>query len=132
MKVKFAPDVQEIATELLENLPELCFIDQSRITYMRSYDSKANAIARIWELPRIWQQALEIEPHYVIEVLSQHFDKMPREEQEQTIIHEFLHIPKKFSGALVPHKCFGKIRVGRKEVERLHGMYREKKKITGR
>lgn len=126
MKVKFqyAPDVQEKANEIIRELgDDLSHIDSSRIIYLRSNDSKARAYARIWELPRVWQMALEVEPHYVIEVLSEHFDKQSNEDKEKTIIHELLHIPLKFSGALVHHKCFGKIRVGKKAVDELHTKY---------
>ena len=127
MKFQFAPDVQEKAGDIVRVL-ELNHIDSSRIVYMRSYGSTSNALARIWELPRVWQMALEVEPHYVIEVLSEKFDKMAEHEQEETIIHELLHIPLKFSGALVPHKCFGKIRVGPKQSRELHLEYVKRKK----
>jgi predicted metallopeptidase len=127
MRLQYAPDVQEKASEIIRTL-ELEHIDSTRIIYMRSNGSKANAYARIWELPRIWQMALDVRPHYVIEVLSEKFDPLNDEEKEQTIIHELLHIPQKFSGALVPHYCFGKTRVGKKVVSELHEKYKKKKR----
>ena len=127
MKLKYAPDVQSKASDIIRTL-ELDYIDSTRIIYMRSFDSKANAYARIWELPSIWQKALEIKPHYVIEVLAQHFDKLSEERKEEVIIHELLHIPKKFSGALVPHKCFGKMLVDEKHSKALHKEYKKRKK----
>jgi predicted metallopeptidase len=36
-----------------------------------------------------------------------------------------MHIPKTFSGALVPHKCFGK-RIDKKSVENIYKKYKEK------
>ena len=129
MKLKYAPDVQEKANDIIKTL-ELNHIDPSRVIYMRSFDSKANALARIWELPSIWQMALEVRPHYVIEFLAQHYDKLPEEEKEEVIIHELLHIPKKFSGALVPHKCFGKMLVSEKNTKKLHKEYKTRKYKT--
>ena len=126
MKLKYAPDVQEKASDIVRVL-ELEHIDSSRIIYMRSFDSKANALARIWELPSIWQMALEVKPHYVIEVLAQHYDKLPEDEKENVIIHELLHVPKKFSGALVPHKCFGRVLVDEKNSRKLHREYKRRK-----
>jgi len=128
VKLKYAPDVQEMANDIIHTL-ELDYIDSTRIVYMRSFDSKANAYARIWELPSIWQKALEIPPHYVIEVLAQHFDKLSEAEKEEVVIHELLHIPKKFSGALVPHKCFGKMLVDDKHSKALHAEYRKRKNL---
>ncbi|MEM0372846.1 MAG: putative metallopeptidase [archaeon] len=126
MRLQYAPDVQEKASEIVRTL-ELNHIDSSRIIYMRSEGSKANAYARIWELPKIWQMALDVRPHYVIEVLSEKYDRMSEEDKEKTIIHELLHIPRKFSGALVPHYCFGKTRVGKRAVDELHLQYKRKK-----
>jgi len=79
-------------------------------------------LARIWGLSRIWQKALGIKSHYIIEVLYPNFDKLSKEDQEKTLLHELLHIPKKFSGGLVPHKCFGK-RIDKKRVEELYKKY---------
>jgi predicted metallopeptidase len=64
--------------------------------------------------------ALGVVPHYIIEVISHRFDKLSGEEQEKVLIHELLHIPKTFSGALVPHRCFGKERVGDRTVETIY------------
>ncbi|RLG21237.1 metallopeptidase [Candidatus Micrarchaeota archaeon] len=121
---EYAPDVQVLVERLIRVL-ELDYIKKENVICMRSYGSTANAYARIWELPSIWQKALNIEPHYVIEVLSQHYDKLPQEEKEKTLIHELLHIPKSFSGATVPHKNFDR-RIDARTVNRLYKRYKER------
>lgn len=68
--------------------------------------------------------ALDISPQYIIEVITQRFDKLPEEEKERTLIHELMHIPKTFSGALVSHR--GKARrIDRKTVEVLYQQYQK-------
>ena len=119
---EYAPDVQ-VKIEKIVRLLELDYIDSERIVCMRSKGSTANAYARIWELPSIWQKALNVPSHYVIEVLTQHFDKQSEEEKEKTLIHELLHIPKTFSGATVPHLCFGK-KINNKVVNELYEKYK--------
>lgn len=118
MKFEPAPDIQERIAELVEKLP-FPHIDSSRIKCFRSSGSTSRANARIWSLPRIWQKALEVKAHYVIEVLTERFDSYKKEEQDKILIHELMHIPKTFSGALVPHFCFGK-RINSKSVEEMY------------
>lgn len=55
-------------------------------------------------MPKVFQKALNIKPAYVIEVLSRHYDKLDGDSKKKVLIHELLHIPKNFSGALAPHK----------------------------
>jgi predicted metallopeptidase len=103
-----APDVQARLEEIVRMLPDdFAHVDVRRVVCYRSRGSTARIYARIWSLPGIWQAALGVEAHYVIEVVER-FDRESVEEQEKTLIHELLHIPKTFSGALVPHNCFGK------------------------
>lgn len=98
-----APDVVELATHLLKYLPyDHIKIDQ--LFFVRSANSKTRAYARVWGLARIFQFAAGFKPTYVIEVLSQHFDKLSDKEKIKVLIHEFMHIPKSFSGALLSHK----------------------------
>lgn len=98
-----AKDVKEQAGQILEVL-DFPHIKLSRIHFFRTNGSKSRSYARIWTMPKIFQRVLEIEPVYVIEVLSKYFDKLNEDEQKKVLIHEFLHIPKNFSGALIPHK----------------------------
>lgn len=93
---------------------------------MRSYGSKAKAYARIWAFPKIWQKALDIGTFYVIEVLSENFDKLSEDKKEQVLIHELLHIPKTFSGALLDHNNPYKP-INQKRVFRIWQKYRELK-----
>ncbi|HAU65434.1 TPA: metallopeptidase [Candidatus Woesebacteria bacterium] len=79
-----------------------------RLFFYRSQGSKARAYARTWGLPKIWQHALGTEPAYIIEVISGYFDKLSPKEQDKVLLHEISHIPKNFSGALVPHTRHGK------------------------
>ncbi|MFH1447288.1 MAG: putative metallopeptidase, partial [Candidatus Micrarchaeota archaeon] len=108
VKFELAPDVQQIAEDTLLPYVDFPHINSYRLIYMRSKGSKARAYARIWSMPRIWQEALEIKAYYIIEVLSEYFDGLNQIEKEKVVLHELLHIPKTFSGALVPHTCFGR------------------------
>lgn len=126
MKAEHAPDVQSKLEEILAHI-DFKHVNEYRIIAMRSSGSKANAFARIWNLPKIWQKALGVQAYYVIEVLSEQFDELNEEQKEKVLIHELLHIPKTFSGALVPHICFGK-KIDAKTVNELHKRFLQKKR----
>ncbi len=69
----------------------------------RHIRTAATRDARIWGMSKIWQLALEEEPAYVIEVLSEKFDGLSNGQKENILLHEIAHIPKNFSGSLLPH-----------------------------
>ncbi len=92
-------DIEHILKTI--NLPH---IDSSRIFCFRTFGSKSRSYARIWAMPKIFQRALSIKPAYVIEVLSKYYDKLDEDSKKKVLIHELLHIPRNFSGALVPHR----------------------------
>ncbi len=98
-----AGEVKKDIKEILDVL-DLSHIDMSRIFCYRTSGSKSRSYARIWSFPKIFQTVLDIKPAYVIEVLSKHFDKLNDDEKKKVLIHELLHIPKNFSGALLPHR----------------------------
>lgn len=102
MDVEAAPDIQAMVEDIVQTL-QAGYINQYRLICMRSRGNKARAYARIWNLPDIWQKALDVRTFYIIEVLHEHFDPLSQEEKEKTLIHELLHIPKTFSGALLAH-----------------------------
>ena len=79
-----------------------------KIYFIRSYNSKSNAYARIWGLPRLWQIVLNLKPAYIIEVISEKYDKLPDRQKDKILYHELAHIPRTFSGSLVPHFKKGK------------------------
>jgi predicted metallopeptidase len=66
--------------------------------------------------------ALGLSPSYVIEVLSERYDKLSQEDKEKTLIHELLHIPRGFKGGFLPHKG----NISRRKVDRLHREYSKK------
>jgi len=123
MEVEFAEDVQKKIRKIIEVLGYE-HLDEFRIICMRSHNSKANAYARIWNLPKIWQKALNVGTFYIIEVVSQHYDSLSEEEKEKVLIHELLHIPFTFSGALRPHG--GKIPINKKTVSQIYELYKRK------
>jgi len=117
MPIKYfeAPDVKRLVDEILDSLDFFNVVPQF-VFCVRSRGSKSRrTIARIHGLGRIWQEALRLAPSYVIEVISERYDKLTEEEKEKTMIHELLHIPKGFSGGFRPHKGY----VDQKTVERL-------------
>lgn len=102
-----APDIKMRVLTLMEGL-HLDYLLGERLFFYRSQGSKARAYARTWGLPKIWQNALHTEPAYIIEVISGYFDKLSPREQDKVLLHEISHIPKNFSGALIPHTRHGK------------------------
>lgn len=117
-----APDIQEKLSAILRVM-KFPHIDDTKVICFRSFGSSSRARARIWSFPRIWQLALRLKPHYVIEVLSERFDRLPEDDKTRVLIHELLHIPKTFSGALVPHRNRGG-RIDHKRVEELFTQYK--------
>ena len=101
---------------------EFSHVKSPRVFGYRSYESSARAYARIWAFPKIFQEVLNVEPAYVIEVLSEKFDKLSDDNKTKVLIHELLHIPKNFSGALVPHKS--RSRRIEHEVDRFFKMFK--------
>jgi predicted metallopeptidase len=118
MVIKYfeAPDIKRQVDSIASDL-ELRYIVFHQVYCIRSRGSKAKrTIARIHGLGKIWQGVLSTPPSYIIEVISEIFDKMPFEKKEKTLIHELLHIPGGFSGGFRPHKGY----VERKTVEKLY------------
>ena len=97
-----APDIKSRALKLITDL-EMDSVLFERLFFYRSTGSKSRAYARTWGLPKLWQHALSVEPAYIIEVISHYFDKLSIRDQDKVILHELSHIPKNFSGALLPH-----------------------------
>lgn len=119
-RVKFdfekAEDVEKIVAMLLKQLP-LDHIKHDGVFCVRSQGSTARAYARIWGLQRVFQIAAGYKPTYVIEVISKYYDKLSYEHRVKVLIHELLHIPKTFSGALKSHRGANH-RVDEREVEK--------------
>ncbi len=98
-----APDVEAMLEDIIKTL-NFKHVINARLIGIRSFGSRSDAIARIWAFPKIWQTALDIGPFYVVEVISERFDKLSNKEKIKTLIHELLHIPKSFGGGLLGHK----------------------------
>lgn len=103
MKYSPAPDIKQ-KTDLLIKKLNLIHIKQKNIHCIRSFDAKTRAYARIWGMAKLFSEVAGIEPHYIIEVNAKRFDKLSEREQIKTLIHELMHIPKTFSGALLAHR----------------------------
>ncbi|HXX40183.1 MAG TPA: putative metallopeptidase, partial [bacterium] len=97
-------------------------VDPARVFCVRGYGSTSEAWARIWGLPALWQQVLDIGPAYVVEIIEPEFDRLPESEQDRILIHELLHIPRTFSGAIRPHRT-PTFQITRRSVERYYQRY---------
>ncbi|MBI4066940.1 metallopeptidase [Candidatus Gottesmanbacteria bacterium] len=98
-----APDIKKSIKIILQNL-DYQHINPDDLFCMRSSGSSSRAIARIWSLPRVWREVLKLRPQYIIEVVSERFDRLSEDQKQRTLIHELMHIPKNFSGSLVSHR----------------------------
>ncbi|MDR0471890.1 MAG: metallopeptidase [Nitrososphaerota archaeon] len=118
MPIKYfdAPEIKKQVDQLAEECEFFHVVPQC-VFCVRSRGSKAKrTIARIHGLGKIWQGVMNAPPTYIIEVISEIFDKMAPEDKERTLIHELMHIPGGFSGGFRPHKGY----VERKNVDQVY------------
>ncbi|NCN99308.1 metallopeptidase [Candidatus Pacearchaeota archaeon CG10_big_fil_rev_8_21_14_0_10_35_219] len=114
MKYEFASDLQMRMYEIA-SLLGMGHVDTDRVKCFRSYGSSTKrTIARCHTIGKLMQKAIGVKAHYAIEFLEK-FEKLSREEQDKTIIHELMHIPKSFGGGFRHHNF-----VCEKNVDLLH------------
>lgn len=123
-----APDVKKLADEMIDSLDLFHVVPQFVYCYRSKGSKSKRIIARIHGLGSIWQEALRRPAAYVIEVISEQYDKLSDEEKEKTVIHELLHIPNGFSGGFRPHKGY----IDKKRVEKLHRMLLERRSLNSK
>jgi predicted metallopeptidase len=116
IRYELAPDIEAQLRRIARRL-KMDHIDLSRVKGIRSYGSSSvGVIARCHALPKVMQLALDIQAHYVIEILSEAYNRLPKEEQVKILIHELMHIPETFGGGFRMHRDH----VTRRNVEKLY------------
>src|SRR6185295_10912552 len=95
--------------------------DSQRVRAIRSRGTRSRRIiARCYGLPKALQTGMGLPAHYVIEVVSEKYDRLSEEEQIKTLIHELLHIPRGFGGGFRHHDF-----VREKRVNQWYALYRK-------
>ena len=117
-----APDVKLLVDEVINKLEFFHVAPRSIFCYRSKGSKSRRIIARIHGFGKIWQQALELPPAYVIEVISERYDKLNQEDKEKTVIHELMHIPRGFKGGFRPHKGY----ISRQQVEKMYKAFKRK------
>lgn len=106
MGIKYAQaeDIKKEAEDIIKTMG-WDHIDLNHLGFLRSHGSVApRTIARCHALGKAMQMAMgRPKGFYLVEVISEKFDRLPREEQTKTIIHELMHIPKTFGGGFIHH-----------------------------
>jgi len=121
IKYIYAEDVKQKIEELISVL-EFKHVNKEKLFCFRSFGTKSRAIARCYGLSKIWQAALQTQPSYIIEVISERFDSLPEEQKLKVLIHELLHVPKSFGGGFRNHSY-----VCKKNVDYFYELYRRRK-----
>ena len=105
MKMRYEPalDIQQKVHDVVNKL-RLNHVKLDSISCIRSYGSSSKyTLARCHTLNKIMQKALQRKGFYVLEFLSERFDKQSDEDKIKIIIHELMHIPKTFGGGFRHH-----------------------------
>ena len=113
-----APDIENLVREISDKL----YIrhDLSRIACIKSAGSKSkHTLARCHTISKAIQTGLDIKAHYVIEIISENFDKLSLDDKVKTLIHELMHIPKAFGGGFKGHHY-----VNKRSVEKMYDEYK--------
>jgi len=119
MKYETDFETMETAKDVITKL-NLTHVKTDKIICVKSHGSKSRrTVARIHGLPKIMQLAMNTKAFYVIEMISENFDKLSSEDKIKTIIHEIMHIPKNFGGGFRSHRPY----VTSKTVEKAYKTY---------
>jgi predicted metallopeptidase len=116
IRYELAPEIESKLKRISRKL-KMDHIDLDRVKGVRSYGSTGKGIiARCHALPKVMQLALGIDAHYVIEILTENYNRLSQEDQIKILIHELMHIPETFGGGFRMHQDH----VTRKNVEKLY------------
>jgi predicted metallopeptidase len=116
IRYELAPDIETKLRRIARRL-KMDHIDLQRVRGVRSHGSTSKGvIARCHALPKVMQLALDLEAHYVIEIISEMYDRLSKPEQIKILIHELMHIPETFGGGFRMHRDH----VTRRNVEKLY------------
>ena len=120
-----AEDIKQIAEEIVNKL-NWNHVLLEHVAFIRSTGSSARrTIARCHALGKAMQIGMgRKKGFYLIEVISEKFDKLPVDEQLKVIIHELMHIPKSFGGGFIHHD-----KVHEDSVEKVFNYYLKIKEI---
>jgi len=122
MKYKKAGDIQEKLQDVVEKLG-LKHVQLDNVVCIRSLGSKSRGtIARCHGLGKVMQLGLNRKGFYVLEFISERFDRLDDEEKIKIIIHEMMHIPKCFGGGFKHHDF-----VCSKNINRFYQEYRKRR-----
>jgi len=103
IRYEIADDIQARFADIVRTL-DLRHIDLEKVVCLRSRGSTARrVIARCHGMSKVLQIALRIRAFYVLEFISERFDALSARDQDETIIHELMHIPKNFGGGFRFH-----------------------------
>ena len=117
MRYEFAQDLQTKAEEISKLL--FPHVKTDRIKCFRSYGSSSRGtIARCHTIGKLIQKAMNVGAFYVLEFISERFDKLSEEDKIKVLIHELMHIPASF-GCGFRHHDF----VCTKNIEKNYGTY---------
>ena len=116
---ELAEDIGAEIKEIIRKL-DMTHIDESRVICIRSRRSVSRrTLARCHGLPKIMQLALDLKPHYVIEIISEQFDTLGKVDQTKVLIHELMHIPHAFGGGFRSHRPY----VTKRKVEKMYQQF---------
>jgi predicted metallopeptidase len=116
-----APDIRQKMEHIVQTVG-MEHVDLTRVACYRSKGSSTRRIiARCHGLPKVMQLGLNTRAFYVIEMISERFDRMSPDDQTEVLIHELMHIPKNFGGGFRQHDF-----VCRREVQKVHKLYKQK------
>jgi predicted metallopeptidase len=102
MKYEFSPELQAKAEDVCRVLFPHVRCDRIKC-YRSRGTSTRGTIARCHAMGKIMQEALGVDAFYVLEFITERFDRMSEEDKVKVIIHELMHIPKTFGGGFRHH-----------------------------
>lgn len=103
MRYEKAEDLRQRAKEIVSKMGWR-HIDLENVGFLRSFGSSSRGtIARCHAMGKAMQLALDRKGFYLLEFISERFDKLSKEDQTRVILHELMHIPKTFGGGFIHH-----------------------------
>jgi len=118
-----------LKTKEIAKILEYTHVIPEKLSVIRSSGTKTKrTIARIHSMGKVMMLGMgHKKSFYVIELISEKFDKQTPDAQTETIIHELMHIPHSFGGGFRNHKQYVTTRQVRDEFERYRKIIGEDK-----